>query len=72
MMKKKIRANFPRIVELFTEKIVTKLQKYGFGIWDPEKTYSGSQSATLLSELVISKNDVGGERPARSSVVAHI
>ncbi len=48
MLKKKIWANFQRIMELFTLKIVTKLLK----IWvqdpvseirDPEKTYSGSR-----------------------------
>ncbi len=43
MLKKKIWANFQRIIELFTQKIVTKLSKYGFGIRDPEKTYSGSR-----------------------------
>jgi hypothetical protein len=37
MLKKKILANFQRIIELFTQKIVTKLSKYGFGIRDPEK-----------------------------------
>jgi hypothetical protein len=35
MLKKKIWANFQRIIELFTKKIVTKLLKYGFGIRDP-------------------------------------
>jgi hypothetical protein len=48
MLKKKIWANFQRIIELFTKKIVKKLLK----IWswdpesemrDPEKTYSGSR-----------------------------
>jgi hypothetical protein len=48
MLKKKIWANFQRIVELFTLKIVTKLSKIlvwdpGSEIWEPEKTYSGSQ-----------------------------
>jgi hypothetical protein len=38
VLKKKIWANFQRIIELFTQKIVTKLSK----IW-PEKTYSGSR-----------------------------
>ncbi len=48
MLKKKIWANFQRIIELFTQKTVTKLSKIGFGIRDPgsgirdpEKTYSG-------------------------------
>jgi hypothetical protein len=35
MMKKKSWANFRRIIELFAQNIVTKLSKYGFGIWDP-------------------------------------
>jgi hypothetical protein len=63
MLKKKIWTNFQRIIELFIQKIVTKLSK----IWvldpgsenrDPEKTHPGSRvkkapdpgsgSATLL------------------------
>jgi hypothetical protein len=41
-------ANFQRISELFTQKIVTKLSKVwvwdpGSEIRDPEKTYSGSR-----------------------------
>ncbi len=48
MLKKKILANFQRIIELFTQKIVTKLSKIwildpGSEIRDPEKTYSGSR-----------------------------
>jgi hypothetical protein len=47
VLKKKILAKFQRIIELFTQKIVTKLSK----VWDPgseirdhpEKTYSGSR-----------------------------
>jgi hypothetical protein len=46
--KKKIWANFQRIIELFTKKIVKKLLKIwswdpGSEIRDPEKTYSGSR-----------------------------
>ena len=46
--RKKIWAYFQRIIELFTQKIVNKLSKIwiwdpGSEIWDPEKTYSGSQ-----------------------------
>ncbi len=48
MLKKKIWANFQRIIELFTQKIDTKLSK--IWVWDPEskirdpeKTYSGSR-----------------------------
>jgi hypothetical protein len=50
MRKKKIWANFQRIVEVFTQKIVpvTKLSKMwvwdpGSEIQDPQKTYSGSR-----------------------------
>jgi hypothetical protein len=45
MLKKIIWANFQRIIELFTQKLVNKSQKYGFGIRDPrsEKNFSGSQ-----------------------------
>ena len=44
MLKIKIWANFQRIIELFTQKIVTKLSK--IWVWDSgsgKKTYSGSQ-----------------------------
>ncbi len=50
MLKKKIWANFQRILELFTQKIVTELSKIWVWIRDPrsgirdlEKTYSGSR-----------------------------
>jgi hypothetical protein len=48
MLKKKIWPNFPRVIEDFTQKIVTKPSKIwvwnpGSEIRDPEKTYSGSQ-----------------------------
>ncbi len=48
MPKKKIWANFQRIIELFIHKTVTKLSKIwvlgsGIRIRDPEKTYSGSR-----------------------------
>ncbi len=44
----KIWPNFPRIIEVFTQKIVTKPSKIwvcdpGLDIRDPEKTYSGSR-----------------------------
>jgi hypothetical protein len=46
--KKKIWANFQRIIKLFIQKIVTKLSKIwvwdpGSEIRDPKKTYSGSR-----------------------------
>ena len=41
--KKKIWANFQWIIGLFTQKLSISSQKYGFGIRDPEKTYSGSR-----------------------------
>ncbi len=48
MLKKKIWANFQRIVEVFTQKKLNMLSNIwvwdpGSEIWDPEKTYSGSQ-----------------------------
>jgi hypothetical protein len=48
VLKKKIWANFQRIIELFTKKIVIKLFKIwswdpGSEIRDPEKTHSGSR-----------------------------
>ncbi len=64
MLNKKIWASFQRIIELFTQNIVTKLSKIWVWIRDPKKTYSasripdpgvkkaldsGSGSATLVS-----------------------
>jgi hypothetical protein len=48
MLKKKIWANFQRIVEVFTQKIFNMLSNIwvwdqGSEIRDPEKTFSGSQ-----------------------------
>jgi hypothetical protein len=48
LLKKKIWANFQRIIEHFLQKIVIKLSKIWFWdpgseIQDPEKTYSGSR-----------------------------
>jgi hypothetical protein len=48
MLKKKIWANFQRIVEVFTQKIFYMLSNIwvwdpGSEIRDPEKTYSGSR-----------------------------
>jgi hypothetical protein len=48
VLKKKIWANFQRIIELFTKKIVKKLLNIWSwdprsGIPDPERTYSGSR-----------------------------
>ncbi len=61
MLKKKIWANFQRIIEHFLpKKLSLTSQKYGFGIRDPEKTYyegvktapdPGSGSATLLKRI---------------------
>jgi hypothetical protein len=66
VLKKKIWANFQRIMELFTQKIVTKLSK--IWIWDPGSGKNlfripdpgvkkapdpGSGSATLLIQVVI-------------------
>jgi hypothetical protein len=35
MLKKKIWANYQRIIELFNQKIVTKLSNTGIWFWDP-------------------------------------
>jgi hypothetical protein len=46
MLKKKIWPNFPRIIEVFTQKNCHQaLKNMGLGseIRDPEKTYSGSR-----------------------------
>jgi hypothetical protein len=43
MLKKKIWANFQRIVEVFTQKFSICSQIYGVGSRDPEKTYPGSR-----------------------------
>jgi hypothetical protein len=48
MLKKNIWASFRRTIELFTQKIVTKLSKMWVwdprsGIRDPEKNHSGSR-----------------------------
>jgi hypothetical protein len=43
MLKRKIWANFQRIIEPFTQNLSLSSQKYGFGIRDPVKTYSGSR-----------------------------
>jgi hypothetical protein len=41
--RKKFWASFQRIIELFIQKFVIKPKKYGVGIRDPKKTYSGSR-----------------------------
>ncbi len=43
MLKKNFLANFQRIIELFTQKIVTKLSNKGLGSGILKKTYSGSR-----------------------------
>jgi hypothetical protein len=55
MLKKKIWANFQRIIELFTQKIVTKLSK--IWVWDPrsgirKKTHSGSVILVFTSKTL--------------------
>ncbi len=42
LAKKKFWSNLQRILERSTQKLSLSSQKYGFGIQDPEKTYSGS------------------------------
>jgi hypothetical protein len=55
-LKKKIWANFQRIIELFTQKIVTKLSK--IWVWDPEKTYSGSRGQKGTGSRIRIRNTV--------------
>ena len=43
VLKKKIWANFQRIIELITKKLSKSSSKYGLGIRDPEKIHSGSR-----------------------------
>ncbi len=43
MMKKKIWANFQRLLKVLPKELSLSSQKYGLGIWDPVKTYSGSR-----------------------------
>jgi hypothetical protein len=55
VLKKKIWASFQRIIELFTQKLVTKLSK--IWLWDPEPGVKkapdpGSGSATLVSRVI--------------------
>jgi hypothetical protein len=60
MLKKKIWANFQRMIELFNQKIVTKLSKIwvwdpGSGFRDPVKTFSGSRIRIRNTAHVIYK-----------------
>jgi hypothetical protein len=64
VLKKKIWANFQRIIELFTQKLVNKLSKIcvwdpGSEIRDPEKTYSGSRGQTGTGSRIRIRNTGG-------------
>ncbi len=59
MLKKKIRPNFQRIIEIFTQKLSQSSQKYGFGIRDPEKTYSGSRGQNGTGSRIRIRNTGG-------------
>jgi hypothetical protein len=51
--KKKNFKEIERIIELFTKKKLSKSpEKYGFGIRDPEKTYSGSRGRKGTGSLI--------------------
>jgi hypothetical protein len=71
MLKKKIWADFQRIVEVFTQKIFKCSQIYGFGIRDPRSGKNlfripdpgakkasdpGSGSATLVLGIILSSS----------------
>jgi hypothetical protein len=68
MLKKIFFPNFPRIIEVFTQKIVTKLSK--IWVWDPEKKIPDPGvkkapvpgSATLLAFRVEDVDRVGATR----------
>jgi hypothetical protein len=71
MLKKETNlGQFQRIIELFTQKIVTKLSKYGFGVGDPgseirtqgvkKAPEPGSGSATLINVYQYRKGRVFG------------
>jgi hypothetical protein len=64
MLKKKIWANFQRIIELFTQKIVTKLSK--IWVWDPR---SGFRKKPILDPGVKKAPDPGSATLDR--VIAH-
>jgi hypothetical protein len=54
-------ANFQRIIELYTQKIFTKLSKIwvrdpGYGIQDPEKTYPGSRGKISTGSRIRIRN----------------
>jgi hypothetical protein len=51
VLNKKIWANFQRIIELFTQKIVTKLSK--IGIWDPGSEIRDPQHCFLVLLLFV-------------------
>jgi hypothetical protein len=64
VLKKKIWANFQRIIELFTQNIVNKLSKIwvwdpGSEIRDPEKTYPGSRGQKGTGSRIRIRNTVG-------------
>ena len=70
MLKKKIWANFQSIIELFTQKIVTKLSKIrvpdrgseirdpGSGIWDPRSEIRGPGSGMGKNQDLGSKINI--------------
>jgi hypothetical protein len=43
MLKKKIWVSFQKIIDFLPKKLSLSSQKYGLGIRDPKKTYSGSR-----------------------------
>jgi hypothetical protein len=51
MLRKKICAYFQELPNFLPQKLSLCSQKYGFGIRDPEKTYSGSQIPDLGSRI---------------------
>jgi hypothetical protein len=61
VLKKKISANFQRIIELLTQKLSLSSKKYWFGIRDPGsgKTYSGSRIRIRNTGFCIRERPMG-------------
>ena len=53
MLKKKIWASFQRIIELFTQKLVTSSKKYGVGIRDPRSGIRYPEKNHIISYQVL-------------------
>jgi hypothetical protein len=66
MLKKKIWANFQRIIELFTQKIVTKLSK--IWVWDPGSEIRDPGSGKNLFRIRDRGSRIQGSKGHRNTV----